>query len=319
MKPRENSKVLSLTGGLGNQLFEYVGAATVYGDFNFKIEFSLGITNLNKSGYPELCDYILPRETSLLSLVDTPTKFQKRMTHLILRKSTSARKLPSELLFLPFKLMTTWSLSSYLKGFFKILSCNNLHDYNVKSDDGVNEFLIGFFHSDYWTKSPHVADFLHNLQTRKKDDYLSELEEDANLSRPIILHIRLGDYLKETRFGILPTDYYLSGLDYLLAQKDFSRIWVFTNDVEGARSVFPEKYLPLAKFIPNFSESSSQILEAMRLGSGYVIGNSTFSWWAARLAKNSDALVVAPDPWFQDGETTKDLLPANWTKINPWR
>lgn len=41
----------------------------------------------------------------------------------------------------------------------------------------------------------------------------------------------------------------------------------------------------------------------------FVISNSTFSWWAAWLARNPEKLIFAPDLSFWD---SKDIIPANW-------
>jgi hypothetical protein len=146
-----------------------------------------------------------------------------------------------------------------------------------------------------------------------------ELQELAKKKNPIVVHIRLGDYEKEKKFGILPTRYYEEALRMLQDLGFEQEIWIFTNDEKKAKDIFPGTFLYRAKWIPNFSNSSVQVLEAMRLGSAYVIGNSTFSWWAAKLAKDKSAKIVAPNPWFMAAATHSELLPENWLTIDPWR
>ena len=55
----------------------------------------------------------------------------------------------------------------------------------------------------------------------------------------------------------------------------------------------------------------------MSMCSDNVIANSTFSWWAAWLNRNSDKRVVAPMTWFGKDKklNTNDLIPKEWIKI----
>jgi hypothetical protein len=53
----------------------------------------------------------------------------------------------------------------------------------------------------------------------------------------------------------------------------------------------------------------------MRLGSGYVIANSSFSWWAARISKFEKNLVVAPKPWFVGIDEELSLIPSDWKRL----
>jgi hypothetical protein len=42
-----------------------------------------------------------------------------------------------------------------------------------------------------------------------------------------------------------------------------------------------------------------------------VIGNSTFSWWAAYLNENQTN-IVAPRKWFKGREDPSELMPPHW-------
>jgi hypothetical protein len=67
--------------------------------------------------------------------------------------------------------------------------------------------------------------------------------------------------------------------------------------------------------IPEIDRSPAATLEVMRFGAGYVIANSSFSWWAAFLSKKPDVEVIAPQPWFQGMDEPRDLIPPNWQRI----
>ena len=310
-------KFVSLSGGLGNQLFQLAGASTVYQNTNFTVEWSLGITNLNKNGDPEVFDYQLP-ESILLLPKNTPSKLQRKLVHTILRRSSSKKVHPNNYVMLAISKLAKYRLGGYLQTFAEVIYPISLNANSVHSKKNRSECLIGFFHSNRWVSSLATNLLLDNLNPKVLEDYVVELQKLAVKVKPVILHIRLGDYEKEKNFGILPTRYYEEALEKLAHFGFEQEIWIFTNDLDKAKEIFPAKFEHRAKWIPDFSDSSVQVLEAMRLGCAYVIGNSTFSWWAAKLARDKSAQVVAPSPWFRSAATHFELLPANWLTIDPW-
>ena len=211
-----------------------------------------------------------------------------------------------------------FSLIPYLRAFAEVVFPKNLGANIVPSKKSRTEYLIGFFHSNLWLNSTSNKLIIDNLEPKVIDGYVAELKKQAAIEKPIVLHMRLGDYEKEEKFGILPTSYYQKALELLTSVGFNGKIWIFTNDLEKSKEIFPKNFTSRARWIPNFSDSSVQVLEAMRLGSAYVIGNSTFSWWSAKLAREKSAKVVAPTPWFKCAATHPDLLPENWITINPW-
>mgnify|MGYP003342821508 FL=1 len=96
----------------------------------------------------------------------------------------------------------------------------------------------------------------------------------------------------------------------------FDDIWVFSDEINLVRKEIPfkeNKYR--VKWFGNLELTDYETLELMRYGSGYIIANSTFSWWAAYLAYNKSAPVIAPNKWFQQGEDPNELCPPDWIKI----
>jgi hypothetical protein len=54
----------------------------------------------------------------------------------------------------------------------------------------------------------------------------------------------------------------------------------------------------------------------MRHGAAYVIGNSTYSWWAAALSYTKNPHVIAPRPWFYGQDEVPNLLPKDWKRVD---
>lgn len=70
-----------------------------------------------------------------------------------------------------------------------------------------------------------------------------------------------------------------------------------------------------------FSDATSETWDftAMRYCDHNIIGNSTYSWWAAWLNPNPDRRVISPRRWSPPEAATQmvldDLIPPNWTII----
>ena len=52
----------------------------------------------------------------------------------------------------------------------------------------------------------------------------------------------------------------------------------------------------------------------MQLCHGFVVSNSTYSWWAQYLAKATDKLVLAPEKWYAHTKKSALYLP-DWQLI----
>ena len=147
-----------------------------------------------------------------------------------------------------------------------------------------------------------------------------EIENDSVL----MVHIRLGDYLKpENRyFGSLDETYYVNAIKRATSSNNFSKIVVISDDVYSAKKLFliiENQGLPVVWFDNQSIKTSVELLMLMRNCKGFVIANSTFSWWIANLSKDPK-IVVAPYPWFKESKTPDSLYPVDWVKVDSsWR
>ena len=141
-----------------------------------------------------------------------------------------------------------------------------------------------------------------------------KLRSELKNNQPICIHVRLGDYLKHDEFGIPSVNYYLNAIREVLGLSKIDEIWMFSDQPDLAGKMFESTDMTKIRIIENFSKDDSQILELMRYGSAYVIGNSSFAWWAAKLSYNADAIVIVPSPWFKKIMEPSFLIPPNWLR-----
>jgi hypothetical protein len=156
------------------------------------------------------------------------------------------------------------------------------------------------------------------LSVRESTPWLVEYIKNAVAAKPIMMHIRRGDYFKvQSEFGILSEDYYKNALSILRNAGSTSPVWVFTDSPDLINQEFIDKLDCDSRIVIPPSESTPiESLSLMQYGSANIISNSTFSWWPAFLSKSSTQ-TICPSKWFINMETPQKLLPENWTQINP--
>ncbi|MGU3291004.1 alpha-1,2-fucosyltransferase [Williamsia sp. M5A3_1d] len=159
-------------------------------------------------------------------------------------------------------------------------------------------------------------------------DELSEILESA-LARArrdgpplphdfLTVHIRRGDYLQAQNMGI----HGLAGPGYFRAA--FRRL----VDAPPTAVVFtdsPDLLTPDFDFLadaeiydPVLAMGPVTTLGAMAAGRGMILSNSSYSWWAAWLMsrRDPDCPVIAPRPWYTNGDPAADLLLGQWLTLD---
>lgn len=303
-------KVVSLSGGLGNQLFQYVIGLS--SQDNLEIEWKLGFASENSYGEPELCSFCLPKNTILSSRAD-PTRFQIRVHHWLLTIGASRSKIPCFV-----RWILRISACVILKNYFNKFLMPNIPSslgFDPRFNSNSGNLLVGYFHSYKWLENDGIRLQLQSLEIKNPSTNLLRLIDVASSSKILIVHIRLGDYEKETSLGILSTTYYRDAIQRAHNLCEFDEIWVFTNDAEKSRSIFPVEWTLKSRWINEVDHSASETLKLMQYGHGYILGNSTFSWWAAMLSKHPNPPIFFPSPWFKIAIPPQDLIPPGWIAV----
>lgn len=302
--------VVVLMGGFGNQLFQLAFALERYADQPFLLETSFGSPRIALNGKLDLQSYQLPPNVSVANL--EAGRVTRKLLNLMLRISISHAN--SKV-----KFGLIWVLSLLLKivrmrnltivcgsevGFSKIN-----HPRSKK-----NDVVLGYFQSVRFL-SEGTIEVLKNMDYTQRIDGFEKFKEMASALKPIVVHVRLGDYELENGIGILTNTYYLEALEAAVRAYPESPIWIFSNDLPKTRERFSDFKFKNIHFVEDNWNSASATFEVMRLGSAFVIANSSFSYWAAMLSKESNPLVIAPKPWFQGTASPNAILPENWMTV----
>lgn len=141
---------------------------------------------------------------------------------------------------------------------------------------------------------------------------------EINDSDSICVHFRRGDYLSNpvaaSYHGICQIDYYLAGIRELCQGLLRPRVFVFSDDPGWVRSSFFVD-CPMTLVDSNGPDDAHLDLLLMAACRHFVIANSSLSWWGAWLSSHAGKKVIAPSRWFQNADhDTRDLLPPTWKR-----
>jgi len=117
--------------------------------------------------------------------------------------------------------------------------------------------------------------------------------------------------------GILPLEYYQNAIRAMKKCTSVSKIVFFTDNKPEAAIIIQQLGLQESLILGEEDlPSQHETLELMTYAEGIIGANSSFSWWAAYLAKNPDSVKIFPRPWCRSFDSYESqLLPPGWQTI----
>ena len=308
-----NKNFLHLTGGLGNQLFQVAAGLNFSSGQDLFVAVKNGKPRLNQFGGPDLLSFTLPNNIKVMK-EEKFSRFVSKVFGYVIRVGVNPRNFESSRLSKSMaRFLASVVASIHFKTFAKVMRVSGVgyagkpHRANV---------FIGYFQTFKYAEDPHVFEQMKSLRLSNPGLRFEELVQNISNSKTIVVHLRRGDYVNEASFGLIGSDYYLECINELLTSKLYNSLWVFSDDLDAAREIFEGKFDIGCEFIGDVDNSSASVLELMRFGSAFVIGNSSFSWWGAYLRYDRAAPVFAPMPWFLGQVEPEQLIPGEWVRRN---
>ena len=176
-----------------------------------------------------------------------------------------------------------------------------------------NSSLVGYYQTPKYFN--HIKDEIRSDFTFRPEILEPCKEMMEEMVEPVALHIRRGDFITNVE------NHYNQDLEYyeeaLTKFEKNRQVIIFSDDTEwcNKQELFaPDRFL--------IAEGNSPYVDMclMTMCSGFIIANSTFSWWPAWLSVAEDKKVVYPKQWFGVTGYTKDhdvtdLFPRRWIKL----
>jgi len=308
---------VSLTGGMGNQLFQIAAGLYMSAGQGITVLDVFGEPRLSKAGKPSALQFNFKGAVKS-ARISQPGLFWKKSAGYILRRSSvkekSAYLLNANKIL---EILITFCLRARFGFRYRIIRGVGVGDCTLKTPTRPTLFF-GYFQSYRWLQDDYVRRTISSAYVPEDSDLLKMYMRKAQRDNPLVIHFRIGDYINEPWIGLLPASYYKNALDEIYSQNNFSKIWLFSDDPKEAIKKLPRDYIRLTEIISTPAMTDALTLQIMRFGTGYILSNSTFGWWAAALSHSSSPKVVVPNRWFLELPEPLGLIPEHWTRCAAW-
>ena len=292
--------IVQLSGGLGNQLFQYATAKAL--SLKNNTDLHLDISSFYRE---EIHELEVPRDFELVNFEGVNEPLIKHDPFDSIEQYPFLKKKFFNKLTIPHK-----------RNIYK--------DLHFKFDKNLFNLNSNVFIKGGWQSEKYFSAYkteLRKVLILKENLYSNVSEFGSNLCKEnsVSVHIRRGDFLRKKIIlewhGVLTTDYYKQALNMLKEKHGSLNIYYFSDDPEWVKNyllpLFPGQIVS-----GNISQTHYEDLYLMSQCKHNIIANSSFSWWAAWINSNQNKTVIAPLKWFDKANLdTKDLIPDDWIRI----
>ena len=295
-------KFVTLTGGLGNQMFIYAFCEELRARGQNASLFIQHRTNLKKYGHQGY-------ELEKLFEIKTHSKpTYKLATFQLMLFSQLLRAVPAR----------------FRNGLFRLFGIhivmvpeNFIYYPEIFNFKNRNELFRGTWQSEqYFLHSKEIVRKRFVFKKSLLSAQTKTLAQQIQAVNSVSIHIRRGDYLSDQYVngfaGVCTPEYYEKAIAYIATKIPSIQFYVFTDDPEWVNANFE---IENAIYVQHNTGSDSwQDMYLMSQCKHNIIANSSFSWWGAWLNSNPSKIVIAPTKWWRLFEKD-DVVPDEWIRF----
>jgi len=290
--------IVRLTGGLGNQMFQYAAGRAL----------------ADRLGAELLLD------TRAFGHVLARQAYTRRAYALAPFKLRARLAAPADLKDWPVWVVETGLRLRLIRPLFRRWHFESAITYDPRVRTLQEPVcLVGYWQSErYFVDSADRirADFALLQPLNEANARLLELARSA---MSVGLHVRRGDFVSladaAQLHGLCSIDYYRRAIGLIKDHCPACHFMVFSDDPEWARAELPLD--PSTVFVTGNERQPEQDLTLMSACTHHIIANSSFSWWAGWLGYSPKQRVIAPTPWYASAKMdARDLVVPGWQYIS---
>ena len=285
--------VVKLTGGLGNQMFQYsAGRALAY---KHHTQLLLDVRFFEKQSLREfsLDRFLIQASVATANDLHPWPSWSRKPSAWLQRLGISTNR--------------------YKQPTFSFDPC-----WDVVSD---NTMIEGYFQSEKYfsqIKSILRQEFLpRSMPSGANRDF----EMLITSTESVMIHIRRGDYVSNPKalktHGLCSLSYYENAMEQIYSKVKDPHFFIFSDDLDWVTDNLRLRG-DVAYVSGNISLPEIDLYLMSRC-KHFVLANSSFSWWAAWLGGDEKSICISPSPWFDKPSFDEsDLIPTMWIKMKKY-
>lgn len=299
--------VVQLTGGLGNQLFQYAFARHLAQ--RNKSELFIDTTQVESRSDPaHRRKYKLHHFCIQSPLVDWDSPFGNSFQTEMGRFSRG-------------------SVSRLARFFGRRRHLAELSEPHFHFDPEVLKRRGDFYVTTYWQShryfdaiAPKIRSDLALREPLSHEHQVLKDQIQADASS-VALIVRRGDFANHphhSKFhGCCSHEYYQQAQAMIRSRVANPHLYVFSDDIPWVRENMqfecPVTFMDQSYDHIEYDYVDMHLISCCR---HHIIANSTFGWWGAWLASAEEGIVIAPKRWFLDASiNTQDVVPPQWLRL----
>ncbi|MDY5950886.1 MAG: alpha-1,2-fucosyltransferase [Helicobacter sp.] len=287
-------KIVELTCGLGNQMFQYAFAKALQKHLQVPVL-------LDKTWY---------------DTQDNSTQFSLDIFNVDLEYATNTQieKAKARVSKLPGLLRKMFGLKKHNIAYSQSF---DFHDEYLLPNDFT--YFSGFFQNAKYLKGleQELKSIFYYDSNNFSDFGKQRLELILQAKNSIFIHIRRGDYCK---IGWeLGMDYYKRAIQYIMDRVEEPKFFIFGATDMSFTEQFQKNLGLNENNSVNLSEKTitqdnqHEDMFLMCYCKHAILANSSYSFWSAYLNNDANNIVIAPTPWLLDND---NIICDDWIKIS---
>lgn len=302
----KNQIYLLLRGRIGNQLFIYAFARELQSFLGEQCELIIDDSEIIKLGWVNSLEfYDLPNVRFVHNRNEAKsTKWLfkyciLKIAEKITNKTNDYRK----------KSKLENVLRPFLNLFGVMLCENGFVKFNFKKNK--NYMISGYFQSKAYFENVN-NELLNKFSLKDNLNYPNlNLLENSN---SVCISVKVEHNVGSSLYAVCGKEYWEEAIKYIEENVENPVFFVCSDNVDYVKN----NLIDCSKYTTVFQDKNEPVhksLAAMSRCKHFIIGNTSFGWWAQYLSNNPEKIVVAPNQWMLV-DMPIDIYEDNWTLID---
>jgi len=296
--------VVRISGGLGNQMFQWAFGKALSLQYNTSVVYDLSFYRYTNDNVTARSYELNLFEASVIELDTEEYKIQPLPGSRLGRLQLMLDRIRGK------KELIRIDESEY-----KVLLRSTLLR---KSDLYFNGY---WQNEDYFKFCDHkIRQAFTPRESLLSSDTVQSVITEIRNRNSVSIHFRRGDYVTDPKtaqyHGVCSLSYYEAAVNHITQKIRNPYFYIFSDDPAWVKKNFTLSY---DHHIMEDKQYSSVIdMYLMSICQHHIIANSTFSWWGAWLNDSPQKLVIVPQRWFLDvirNEEKKNIVPSSWVRL----